>query len=298
MRPDPGRGNNDSHLWPCPRCGSTNGLNAGRCWSCETTLPASRFDPFLGAMETDDLAAAEAQPVAGGASRALPDRVELHAARHEVETDPQARERSHPAPSMVFDGRFAALASASARAARRRRGVVFAGAALLALVLVLAGYPVYHDDLRVDLSPAQLDRAAAMPTAAPGAGTAPPAPAPRLAPASARTPAVRGPAPDRAHARHARVRELASKAQAPRAARTRAATARKEAPRAARDRERHIARFTTKEPSVDAAATVPVRTNLPATGEAPERDGPSAGAPPGPQDGSGRDTVPAPTTGR
>jgi hypothetical protein len=38
MRPLLGRGDADSHLWPCPQCGSANGLNAHACWNCEAEL--------------------------------------------------------------------------------------------------------------------------------------------------------------------------------------------------------------------------------------------------------------------
>ena len=38
MRPNPGRADADSHLWPCPQCGSANGLNAHACWNCDAAL--------------------------------------------------------------------------------------------------------------------------------------------------------------------------------------------------------------------------------------------------------------------
>lgn len=38
MRPNSGRGDADSHLWPCPQCGTANGLNALACWNCEAVL--------------------------------------------------------------------------------------------------------------------------------------------------------------------------------------------------------------------------------------------------------------------
>jgi len=44
MRPNPGRGEPDSHLWPCPECGSANGLNARACWNCEMVLPRMQPD--------------------------------------------------------------------------------------------------------------------------------------------------------------------------------------------------------------------------------------------------------------
>ena len=38
MRPNPGRADADSHLLPCPQCGSANGLNAHACWNCDAAL--------------------------------------------------------------------------------------------------------------------------------------------------------------------------------------------------------------------------------------------------------------------
>ena len=43
MRPL-GRGDADSHLWPCPQCGSANGLNAHACWNCEAELRTPSAD--------------------------------------------------------------------------------------------------------------------------------------------------------------------------------------------------------------------------------------------------------------
>src|SRR5688500_18377672 len=39
MRPTLERADADSHLWPCPQCGSANGLNAHACWNCDAALP-------------------------------------------------------------------------------------------------------------------------------------------------------------------------------------------------------------------------------------------------------------------
>src|SRR4051812_2432033 len=39
MQPALGRADADSHLWPCPQCGSANGLNAHACWNCDAALP-------------------------------------------------------------------------------------------------------------------------------------------------------------------------------------------------------------------------------------------------------------------
>lgn len=44
MRPSLGRGDVDSHLWPCPQCGSANGLNAHACWNCEAELRTPSAD--------------------------------------------------------------------------------------------------------------------------------------------------------------------------------------------------------------------------------------------------------------
>ena len=44
MRPPPGRADADSHLWPCPQCGSANGLNARACWNCDATLDVPAED--------------------------------------------------------------------------------------------------------------------------------------------------------------------------------------------------------------------------------------------------------------
>jgi hypothetical protein len=44
MRPLPGRADADSHLWPCPQCGSANGLNARACWNCDATLEVPAED--------------------------------------------------------------------------------------------------------------------------------------------------------------------------------------------------------------------------------------------------------------
>jgi hypothetical protein len=60
--------------------------------------------------------------------------------------------------------KFAALASASARAARRRRRATIAGLCLVAVVGVLAAYQFFGNGVRIDLSADELRSAASMST--------------------------------------------------------------------------------------------------------------------------------------
>ena len=63
MRPNLARADADSHLWPCPQCGSANGLNAHACWNCDAALPppddALAPMPITAALEAQGVPMAE-----------------------------------------------------------------------------------------------------------------------------------------------------------------------------------------------------------------------------------------------
>jgi len=140
MRPPSAEPKEESFLAPCPHCGSPNGLNASRCWDCETTLPSVA----AGGVEPSGDKAAGLEPAAPAAGH--PD---SGAGCPDVGRTPASPSED---PRAALDRAFAPVRQASEAAARRRRrwlaaGVVGAGAALVVLVYPILQSPVA---LRVD----------------------------------------------------------------------------------------------------------------------------------------------------
>ncbi|MDQ6679503.1 MAG: hypothetical protein M3Y67_00870 [Pseudomonadota bacterium] len=144
------------HLWSCPQCGAANATNAPRCWSCEATLPVH------GPVDSSQHAADETvntadQPAATG-SHGQP------TAANDAYADPSsgtvAGEAVEPAAIDVLDGRFARIGNAASHSARLRRRLTAAAAAVLAVALVVIGYPAYVGPTRVDIDTSALPRSA------------------------------------------------------------------------------------------------------------------------------------------
>lgn len=183
MRPAPEKPREDLHLVACPHCGTLNGLNASRCWSCEQALPA---------VEAGAAAFMEgpAEPTVRAATE--------DSAHHRTGDDPPAAPPQPEDARAALDRAFAPLRNASAVATRRRHRWLAGGAVAAAAALVVLGYPLYQAPVALSLDPA--NRGATPPRPPDAADTAP---SPTLATAPQDSQAARDrdathPAPDAA----------------------------------------------------------------------------------------------------
>jgi hypothetical protein len=148
----------ESHLVPCPRCNTANGLNALRCWSCQTCLPPPVGDQVFFSTAVEASASSSVKP-----SRSAEPRPGNPAPAHRPLPDaiPAAR-RDGCAPPARPDAGLLLEPTATRDAAQRRPRALFAAVAVLAATLTFIGYPLYLEPARIGISAADLRHAPAM----------------------------------------------------------------------------------------------------------------------------------------
>lgn len=238
-----------AYLWPCPACGTRNGLNARQCWRCDDPLPRPEADALMAAW---DALAPEPRPASASVA-VLPSvavacgivsRATVFANRRgATPVDPAsvadaAAVASNETANKPRTERFGAVV---ADASSPRRSATVAAVGLAFLALVIAGYPIYRDTERPASSP-EVRRAPFVPTAVHRGDAAPAAhpqavrtivqaPRPLAAPPRAIPPSSRPTAASYTHTSSAAPRHAAhSTRAAPHGPRI--ATARRIAPRA------------------------------------------------------------------
>ena len=149
MRPPSAERRNDLHLVPCPHCGTPNGLNTSRCWSCEQALQAVEVS---GATSSRGLPTAQSAATSRGLPTAQSAAIPLtrHAdsaddsTPHAVRNERSVATPEPDEPRAAIDRAFTPLRDATALATRRRRRWVAGGALAASAALGVAGYQIFQ----------------------------------------------------------------------------------------------------------------------------------------------------------
>jgi len=168
----------EAYLWPCPACGTRNGMNARQCWRCEGPMPRPSADALLAAW--DALAPGPRRSTVAvlpsvAVACAMVSRATVFAAHRDVaKADAPSVGEAHR--DVVDDGRWPPggerFGAVARDASSVRRSVRLAAVALAFVGLVIAGYPVYRGAERLAATP-EVRRAPFVPTAVHRADAAP-----------------------------------------------------------------------------------------------------------------------------